>query len=158
MKLQRDLLLFEFITDALGGDFPGLSAALKDTDPGRRGDGQSYWFGILEGRASRLRAPLGLDALRRYDLNILAHEATLAARRAGFRLKFFQYLALLYTEVFLDRLVTDRPQLFLDLEAFRALRFRHQAPLGAADLAKLATIRRLMGSPGDPKHLPRMAD
>ena len=138
MKLQRDLLLFQFLTYGLGGGFPALAAALKDTDIGRRGDGQSHWFGVLEGRASRLRAPLDLDALRRYDLNILQHEATLAGRRSGFQLKFFQYLALLYAELFLDRLVTDRAQLLLDLEAFRAARFPHRAAVTAGDLSKLA--------------------
>jgi hypothetical protein len=138
MKLQRDLLLFEFLTDELGGQFESLAAALKDTDSGRPGDGQSHWFSVLEGRGSQLKAPLGLDALRRYDLNILQHEATLADRRGGFRLKFFQYLALLYAELFLDRLVTDRAGLLLDLETIRATRFPHQAPLSPADLSKLA--------------------
>jgi hypothetical protein len=138
VKLQRDLLLFQFLTDGLGGEFAALSAALKDTDAGRRADGQSHWFGCLEGRASRLKAPLDADALRRYDLNILQHESTLADRRSGFQLKFFQYLALLYFEMFLDRLVTDRAQLLLDLEAFRTARFRHQAPVTAGDLGKLA--------------------
>ncbi len=138
MKLQRDLLLFQFLTDGLGGEFAALSAALKDTDAGRRADGQSHWFGCLEGRASRLKAPLDADALRRYDLNILQHESRLADRRNGFQLKFFQYLALLYFEMFLDRLVTDRAQLLLDLEAFRAARFRHLAPVTAGDLGKLA--------------------
>lgn len=30
MKLQRDLLRFEFFTDGLGGQFESLAAALKD--------------------------------------------------------------------------------------------------------------------------------
>lgn len=143
MRLHRDLLLFELISAALGGDFPALSAACKDADHGRRADGQSHWYGILEGRASKLAAgpltpALDLDALRRYDLNILAHEARLAQRRGGFRLKFFQYLALLYAEVFLDRLTSDAGQLLLDLEAFRKARFAHQTPLTPKDLLKLA--------------------
>lgn len=143
MKLHRDLLLFESVSAALGGDFSALSAACKGADHGRRADGQSHWFGILEGRASKLAGgpltpALDLDALRRYDLNILGHEARLASRRAGFRLKFFQYLALLFTEVVLDRLTTDAAQLLLDLEAFRQTRFAHQAPLRPQDLLKLA--------------------
>jgi hypothetical protein len=143
MKLHRDLLLFEFVSAALGGDFPSLSAACKDADHGRRADGQSHWFGVLEGRASKLAAgpltpPLDLAALRRYDLNILSHEARLARRRGGFRLKFFQYLALLYAEVFLDRLTSDAPQWLLDLEAFRKARFAQQTPLAPKDLLKLA--------------------
>ncbi len=143
MKLHRDLLLVELVTAALGGDFPALSAACKDADHGRRADGQSHWYGIMEGRASRLAngpltPPLDLDALRRYDLNILSHEARLAQRRGGFRLKFFQYLALLYAEVFLDRLTKDAGQLLLDLERFRKARFAHQTPLAPKDLLKLA--------------------
>ena len=143
MKLHRDLLLFECVSAALGGDFPALSAACKGADHGRRADGQSHWYGILEGRASKLATGpltpvLDLDALRRYDLNILSHEAQLAGRRAGFRLKFFQYLALLYTEIILDRLTTDAAQLLLDLDAFRKAGFAHQAPLQPPDLLKLA--------------------
>ena len=143
MKLHQDLLLFDFLSAALGGDFATLSAACKDADHGRRADGQSHWYGVLEARASKFAAgpltiPLEQHALRRYDLNILKHEARLAERRAGFRLKFFQYLALLYAEVFLDRLITDAAQLLLDLEGLRKARFGHQAPLQAPDLLKLA--------------------
>ncbi len=39
-----------------------MSTTLKNTDAGRRADGQSHWFGCLEGRASRLLETSGLPA------------------------------------------------------------------------------------------------
>jgi hypothetical protein len=61
--------------------------------------------------------------LEEYDRHVMDYEAGLAKRRRAepFRsFKYFQYLALLYTEVFLDR-ITAGPVAFLrEINAFRA--------------------------------------
>lgn len=54
------------------------------------------------------------DQLLRYDENIFHHTAAVNARRSEpLRWKYFQYLALLFTEIYLDRYF-DNPSLLLD--------------------------------------------
>ena len=63
---------------------------------------------ILYGQFFRLHnSPLTADELRRYDLNIVKHWQKITERRNkkdGFELKmkYFQYLSLLFTEIYLD--------------------------------------------------------
>lgn len=136
MTLHNHLVLHSFITDQLGGDFAGLIDALHDADDGTRPDGQSNCFGVLESRTSRLK--IDLDTLRCYDRNVLAHEAAIGRNRPGFRLKYFQRLAALYAELFLDRLTQDPARLLLDLDDYRQAHFPDLPQYAPEDLRKLA--------------------
>jgi hypothetical protein len=136
MRLSGNLVLFDYIAALLGGGYEQLLAALRDADEGRRGDGQSYFYGVLENRASRLQ--FSLDDLKRCDLNILAHEATLGRAFAGFRLKYYQYMAALWTEIYLSRYTASPGDLLLALENHRAAHFPDISPFAAPDLRKLA--------------------
>jgi len=141
MRLQDNLVLFEYITSLLGGDYPDIAAALKSADEGRRPDGQSNFFGVFESRSKRLRLDsdgMSLDKLKMYDLNILSYERTLARNRPEFRLKYFQYLAALYTEIHLDRFVTNPARLLIELEDFRQEHYPHLPAYQPNDLRKLA--------------------
>lgn len=56
------------------------------------------------------------DTLLGYDQNIVKHTLTLSERRAELlKWKYFQYLSLLFTEVFLDRFFRDPDKLLADL-------------------------------------------
>ena len=56
------------------------------------------------------------DTLLGYDQNIVRHTQTLSEKRAQpLRWKYFQYLSLLFTEVFLDRFFRDPDKLLADL-------------------------------------------
>jgi len=132
MRLQKNLLLSGYISSLLGSTFDGFA----QVDEGRRPDGQSYFYGFLESRESRLS--ISLHDLRRYDLNILTHQETLAKYRPGFRLKYFQYLAALYTEIYLDRFTQDQVGLLLEINAYRQAHFSNLPQYEAADLYKLA--------------------
>lgn len=56
------------------------------------------------------------DTLLTYDQNIVKHTLTLGHKRAEpLRWKYFQYLALLFSEVFLDRFFRDSDKLLADL-------------------------------------------
>ena len=80
-----------------------------------------------------------LATLRRYDRNVLDHEAAIGRNRPGFRLKYFQRLAAaLYTEHYLDCLKQDPVQLLLDLEDFRKKTFPDLPMYEPQDLRKLA--------------------
>lgn len=65
------------------------------------------------------RANLSNDELKRYDNNIVRHVRTISENRPEpIQLKYFQYLGLLFAEVFLDRFFTDQNQLLKELNKF----------------------------------------
>lgn len=121
MNLERSLVLNRFLHGQLGADrFDDLRRALKDQEEGPGPDGQTRFFHVLAGRAG-----LRIDrrTLAEYDLRIVGYEARLAKSRRvePFRsFKYFQYLALLYTEIYLDRLTADPKAFLQELNAFRA--------------------------------------
>src|ERR1700694_3925375 len=121
MNLERSLVLNRFLQSLFSADrFDDLRRALKDQEEGPGPDGQSHFFYVLAGRAG-----LRIDraSLAEYDLRILRYEAELAkSRRAEpFQtFKYFQYLALLHTEIYLERLTSDSQALLRDLNAFRS--------------------------------------
>jgi len=66
------------------------------------------------------------DILLGYDQNIVKHTMKLNERRAEpIRWKYFQWLSLLFTEVYLDRYFSDSDKLLADLNAF-AERFNNE--------------------------------
>jgi superfamily II DNA or RNA helicase len=59
------------------------------------------------------------DVLLGYDENIVRHTQALSAKRKNpLRWKYFQYLTLLFTEIFLDRFFRDPDKLLSDLNAY----------------------------------------
>ncbi|MBU2226376.1 MAG: DEAD/DEAH box helicase family protein [Proteobacteria bacterium] len=120
MNIERSLVLNRFFHNLFGAErFDDLRRALKEQEEGPGLDGHSRFYHVLVGRSG---IKLDLQTLARYDLRIIEYEARLAKNRLSepFKaFKYFQYLALLYTEMFLDRL-TENPTAFLqELETFR---------------------------------------
>ena len=59
------------------------------------------------------------DLLLGYDQHIVAHTQAISARRAQpIRWKYFQYLSLLFTEIYLDRYFNDPDRLLRELNAY----------------------------------------
>ncbi|MGH7381116.1 MAG: DEAD/DEAH box helicase family protein [Candidatus Methylomirabilales bacterium] len=141
MNLERSLVLNRFLHSLFGAErFDDLRRGLKDQEEGPGPDGHSHFFHVLAGRAG-----LRIDrrALADYDLRILGYEVRLAKNRRAepFRtFKYFQYLALLYTEIFLDRLTADPKAFLQELNAFRAGKadFTAIPAFEADDLRRLA--------------------
>jgi len=91
------------------------------------------------------RQELSADLLSQYDQNIVRHTQAIAARRPQpIRWKYFQYLCLLFTEIYLDRFFTDSEKLLRDLNnhvfLFNAGKAKDDQvdPYRAEDLRKLA--------------------
>jgi phage repressor protein C with HTH and peptisase S24 domain len=135
-KLENQLVLFDFVTDLLGGDYRGLVGALKSADLGTRSDGQSYFFSVLESRGAQVR--IDRSALAEYDLNILGYEASLGKGRPGFRFTYFQYLAALYAEIFLSRLSVDPAGLLKGVRSYQKEQGYDLPRFEVSDLRKLA--------------------
>ena len=85
------------------------------------------------------------DTLQAYDQNIVSHTLKLNERRASpIRWKYFQWLSLLFSEIYLDRFFRDPDKLLADLNAF-VEKFNSDkpdrdriTPYEAGDLRKLA--------------------
>jgi hypothetical protein len=113
VSLERYLVLNRWLNHLLGADgLEPLSQDLSAAEEGPAGDGQSWFFRRLAARRG-LRVPE--PRLAEYDTRILEYERRLGHGRAGLTLKYFQYLALLYAEILLDRLTADPAALIREL-------------------------------------------
>ncbi len=123
MSLEHHLVLNRYLHHLLGAeDFETLKNVLRPLAEGPDASGQSFFYGALAG----LNGQIPRADLQIYDRRVMAYEATLRRSRKDFQaFRYFQYLALLYTEIFLDGL-TRAPQAFLaDLNAWlKALKSR----------------------------------
>ncbi|MCL4439962.1 MAG: restriction endonuclease subunit R, partial [Firmicutes bacterium] len=99
------------------------------------------WEGLDENNVSRFyhhltnrlydRAQLPKDLLLTYDQNIVRHTLAIRGKRERpITWKYFQYLALLFTEIYLDRYFRDPEKLLADLNDWVE---KFNAGVGAAD-------------------------
>jgi len=145
-RLEHSLALLDgYLHRLLGAEsFGALKDILGEVPEGYDADGRSF----MARRLIELRPSLSQADVEAYDDNIKRHlDRINAARPAGERitLKYFQYLALFYTEHVLQRAFLDREAFLLDLNAclpaFTAARRAGQEPFPpftADDLTKLA--------------------
>lgn len=119
-KLDKRLVLNGWMLklfEASSGD--AILDLLKDREAEGIGeDGITNFHRRLAGHLGRKELPNEL--LLAYDENIVRHWRAITARpeRAGHGLKHFQYLALLFTEVYLDRYFRDSAALLDGLNAY----------------------------------------
>ena len=115
--LQDRLILNRYFCSLFGfEDFKGLRDILRHTQEGWESEGYSYFFRVLEG-LDGLKIPT--DKLAEYDLSIKGYEERLNRfRTPPVRLKYFQYLAVLFSEIFLERYFNDREEFLRELNDF----------------------------------------
>ena len=101
-QLEQRMTLLSWLHGLLRfSDTGDLLEYVKPADEGFDGDGRSYVNKLL---ASRANLGVSRADLERYDDNIREHLTAMNAGRAQpITLRYFQYLAALYTEMFLDR-------------------------------------------------------
>ncbi|EBO4931659.1 type III restriction endonuclease subunit R [Salmonella enterica] len=103
-QLVLNRFMFRFFKD---GTLHGLKIRLgEDRFEGIHEDGQSLFFHELSNYLFEVDL-IDLDELRRYDLNIVKHWQQITEHRnlkedTVFNMKYFQYLSLLFTEIYLD--------------------------------------------------------
>ena len=114
-----------------GGTLGALKVRLgEDRFEGIEEDGQTHFFHELNRnlfQVDRVSEP----ELRRYDLNIVAHWQSITAQRNKLEghelhMKYFQYLSLLFTEIYLDWYFNHRQDLLDGLNA-EMVRYRAEA-------------------------------
>ncbi len=112
MRLENNLILNRYILYVLGFDnLEEVKTLLYHVPEGPGDGGQSNFFGRL---ATQPGLNLTRDQLADYDRRVIEYERRLVHARTEFSgFRYFQYLALLFTEIFLDRL-TNSPQILVD--------------------------------------------
>ncbi len=115
--LQQRLLLNRFLCQRLGfEDFKALREKLRDQREDWAEDGHSHFFYVLRGIGG---LKISEDKLAEYDLRIKAHvERMNHFRQPPVQLKYFQYLAVLFAEIYLDLLFNDCERFLAELNAF----------------------------------------
>ncbi|AYJ73869.1 putative type III restriction endonuclease subunit R [Thermus phage phiLo] len=115
--LQERLLLNRYLCNQLGFEhFRQMRDALKDIKEGWDAGGHSHFYWRLVGQQG-LKVPP--DKLATYDLRIKDYVDQLnSTGERHVQLKYFQYLAALFTEIYLDDLFSDRERLLRKLNEF----------------------------------------
>ena len=121
-RLQEALVLFKYILHLLGcKDLEALSRDLKD--PALEGvddEGTSRIYYAMKGHLYG-GYDITEEQLYEYDQNIVRHTKDINERRTEkIQWKYYQYLALLFTEIYLDRYFSNRERLLEDINRFLA--------------------------------------
>ena len=118
-KLQHALILNRYFCRQLGADtFVDLQKKLHDVQAGVDDDGLTFWHHTLHA-LNGLLLPGGSAKLAEYDRRVTGYVECLNITRANPRivLTYYQWLALIFTEAFLDRLYNDGDKLREELNS-----------------------------------------
>lgn len=119
-KLTSSLVLYKYILSLFGvTDFTALSSDLKDSLlEGYDENNISHFYNTLITRFYGNRN-LPQEILLQYDQNIYSHTTAISEKREKpITWKYFQYLSLLFSEIYLDKYFRDRNNLKEELNIF----------------------------------------
>ncbi len=117
LPFAKKLVLNRFLLKLFGAEkFEALAGALREPNLERvDAEGMSGFFRKL----SWLAPDFPKSDLEKYDLNIRGHLSAVNEHRdEALRLKYFQWLALIFTEIYLDRYFNGRERLLDELNGF----------------------------------------
>lgn len=121
-SFDDQLVLFSYFLHQLGLDsLSALGEQLNSSElEGLDERGGTLFCGCISRLCQARGAALSPQQLRLYDENICRHTRRLAEKRGELRWKYFQYTALLFTEMYLDRYFTDPAAFCRELNAWLA--------------------------------------
>jgi hypothetical protein len=133
VKLEQRLVLLAWLNNLFGYDSNrDLLEDMREAGEGFDASGRSYVYHRLIARGNKVK--ITPADLARYDDNIREHlEAINARRPEPITLRYFQHLALLYTEIFLDAYFNRRGKLLQSLNGFVDKRNVSKSPGEAKD-------------------------
>ncbi len=121
LRFDQRLVLFQYILSLFEvHNLEELAAGLKDPRlEGYDADNVSHFYHQLTAPGLFKSSELTEDLLLQYDQNIFRHTRAIRGRRdEDIRWKYFQYLALLFTEIYLDRYFRDAQKLLTELNSY----------------------------------------
>jgi superfamily II DNA or RNA helicase len=116
MNIEKYLVLNKYFLWLFGeSDNRGLLRYLKSVEEGERDGLTNFAINLMTKEGVKLPK----DELKRYDQNIQEYLQKInQSRPEKIRLKYFQYLAVLFTEIFLDRLKNQKWKFLAELNDF----------------------------------------
>ncbi len=116
MKFNEKLVLNSYLLSLFGvGSFEELAKDLKSSRLEALDENDtSLFFHSLKDKLVSTHKIISDDKLLEYDENIVRHTKTMGR---GIKWKYFQYLSLLFVEIYLDRYFEDKEQLLRELNA-----------------------------------------
>ncbi len=132
-SFDDQLVLFRYFLHELRIDsLDALGEKLNSIEyEGVNESGNTYFCEYIA-RISKMKgAAVTPEKLRLYDENICRHTRQIGEKRGGLRWKYFQYVALLFTEMYLDRYFTDAEAFCADLNTW--LQEKRNESLGLID-------------------------
>lgn len=116
MKIEKYLVLNKYLLSLFGAeDFKELQSKLRDVNVGIDNDGRTFFVNVLKSLEG-LKIPE--DSLIRYDENIQTYVRKINYKREPVTLKYFQYLAVLFSEIVLDNLKNRKFEFIYNLNKF----------------------------------------
>lgn len=118
-KLQDSLVLFKYMLSLFGTkDLSAFTNNLKDPAlEGLNEEGESFFYHALLQHMYSYK--LTKEQLYEYDQNIIHHTKEINEKRSDkIQWKYFQYLTLLFTEIYLDKYFSDKATLLADINDF----------------------------------------
>lgn len=118
VKLEQRLILLAWLNGLFGYEHNrNLLADVKEAGEGFDASGRSYVYHRLVARGGKVEIPP--TDLARYDDNVREHLRAMNARRPEpITLRYFQHVAVLYTEIFLDWYFHHRGRMLQSLNRF----------------------------------------
>lgn len=107
------LILFRYFLNLFGKEnLKDLAGQLNNSDFEGYNNSQNTWFYVY---LERFCADTGInsDLLRQYDENICRYVNMIGKNRGGIILKYYQYISLLFTEMYLDRYFSQERDAFI---------------------------------------------
>ncbi|MDD4200514.1 MAG: DEAD/DEAH box helicase family protein, partial [Eubacteriales bacterium] len=118
-KLSDRLILFKYMLSLFGEtSIETLCNGMKDEKwEGLDENNITKFFYFITGKYAGLFS-FPAAKLQLYDNNIVSHTLKMQKKRDRFRWKYFQYMALLFTEIYLDKYFSDPEKLKNDLNKY----------------------------------------
>ena len=138
-SFDDQLVLFRYFLHELKIDsIRALGEKLNSSEyEGVNESGNTYFYTYIAHICQMRGAAVTQEKLRLYDENICRHTRQIGEERGGLQWKYFQYVALLFTEMYLDRYFSDADTFCADLNAW--LRQVKAQSLGLVDFQPYTT-------------------
>lgn len=149
-SFSEQLVLFHYFLNLLGmKHLSELGGRLNDAEyEGYDENQNTRFYGYLDYICASHpdKVKISRNKLQQYDDNICRHVKQIGERRGGITLKYFQYMTLLFTEIYLDRYFSDREAFAEELNEYLEQVKRESdgkisfAPYTAKNMNKLAVM------------------
>jgi hypothetical protein len=118
MKFNKKLVLNSYIISLLGYEsFEDLAEEInQDILQMLDENDNTIFYNMLKNNISATKKKISNDKLQEYDENIVRHTKTMGR---DIKWKYFQYLSLLFVEIYLDKYFDDKNELLEELNIFR---------------------------------------